>query len=87
MKPEAQDLPVLHVANFLDGVRRGAPLAAPIDDAFRSTATVQLGMIAYRTGARIAWDEAREEIVGNPEAAKLLKREYRAPWQHPWRGA
>jgi len=42
-------------------------------------------MIAYETGAKISWDAAREEIAGHPDAAKLLKRDYRKPWVHPYR--
>jgi len=34
----------------------------------------------------VVWDPASEQIVGNPEAAKLLRREYRTPWKHPYRG-
>jgi len=44
-------------------------------------------MIAYDTGRKITWDERTEQIVGDAEAARLLKREYRAPWKHPWQGA
>jgi hypothetical protein len=47
---------------------------------------VKLAMIAYDTGAKVRWDAASEQITGNAAAAKLLKRDYRAPWQHPWRG-
>jgi len=75
-----------HMANFLEAVRtRRQPMCTP-EDAYRSTATVQLAMIAYQTGAKLAWDAESEKIVRNPDAAKLLKREYRAPWQHPYRG-
>jgi hypothetical protein len=72
-----------HVADFLEAVRERRPPACEPEDGFFSTATVQLGMIAYHAGARITWDATREEIVGNPLAAKMLKREYRAPWRHP----
>ena len=41
-------------------------------------------MISYDVGAKITWDGEKEQIVGNAEAAKLLKREYRAPWKHPY---
>jgi hypothetical protein len=41
-------------------------------------------MISYETGSKLAWDAATEGIPGNAEAAKLLKREYRAPWKHPF---
>jgi len=73
-----------HVGEFLEAVRARKAPSCPIEDAFRSTATVQLAMIAYETGSRVAWDSAKEEIVGNAAASALLKREYRAPWKHPW---
>ncbi len=76
----------LHMAEFLDAVRtRQQPSCLP-EDAYFSTTTVKLAMIAYDVGAKITWDGATEQIVGNPDAAKLLKRDYRAPWQHPYRG-
>lgn len=78
------DLGTLHMANFLDAVRNGEPLACPIEEGFKATATVQLGMIAYESGSVIQWDEASEQIPGNELASSLLKREYRAPWKHPY---
>ena len=42
-------------------------------------------MIAYESGVNVAWDRAAENIP-DPRAAQLLKREYRAPWQHPYTG-
>ncbi|MGE5610389.1 MAG: Gfo/Idh/MocA family protein [Bacillota bacterium] len=80
------DAGTLHMADFLKAVRTRQQPGCTIEDAYRSTATVKLAMIAYETGAKITWDEKAEQIVGNPEAAKLLKREYRSPWQHPYRG-
>ena len=72
-----------HMAEFLAVVRsRGKP-GCPIDEGFRSTATVKLAMAAYETGLPVVWDERSEQILGNPAAANLLKREYRAPWKHP----
>ena len=80
------DAGVLHMADFLAAVRSRKQPSCQIEDAYQSTATVKLAMIAYDTGAKIAWDAASEQIVGNDDASKLLKRDYRAPWQHPWRG-
>ncbi|MFA5190739.1 MAG: Gfo/Idh/MocA family oxidoreductase [Verrucomicrobiia bacterium] len=76
----------LHMADFLDAVRSRKQPSCQIEDAYQSTATVKLAMIAYDTGAKIAWDAASEQIVGNTAAGGLLKRDYRAPWRHPWRG-
>lgn len=75
-----------HMTDFLAAVRSRKQPACTIDDAYRSTATVQLGMIACETGSIVRWDEAAEQIANNPAAAALLKREYRKPWGHPFRG-
>ena len=74
-----------HVGNFLTAVRnkdRNLISCTP-EDAFKSTATVQLAMISYNTGSIVKWDQQKTEIIGNPEASALLKREYRDKYQHP----
>ncbi len=74
------------VAEFLDCVRsRRQPSCSP-EDAWRSTATVQLAMISYNTRARVDWDAERERIPNNAAAHRMLKRPYRAPYQHPYTG-
>ena len=75
----------LHMAEFLKAVRTRQAPGCTVADAHISTSTVKLAMIAYETGAKIGWDAAREEIIGNPAAARLLRREYRTPWKHPGR--
>lgn len=75
-----------HMADFLDAVRTRRQPGCPPEDGYLSTATVKLAMIAYETGSRIAWDAAREQIINNAEASRLLKREYRAPYLHPYPG-
>jgi len=40
-------------------------------------------MISYYTGSVVKWDQEKKEIIGNPEASKLLKREYRGKCIHP----
>jgi predicted dehydrogenase len=80
------DAGVLHMADFLAAVRSRKQPSCQIEDAYQSTAAVKLAMIAYDTGAKIRWDAASEQITGNAAASKLLRRDYRAPWQHPWRG-
>jgi predicted dehydrogenase len=84
-KTEA-DMATAHMAEFLEAVRTRKPAGCSIEEGYRSTATVKLAMIAYDVGAKIAWDETAEQIVGNPAAAGLLKRPYRAPWKHPYAG-
>jgi len=81
-KAEA-DMGTAHMAEFLEAVRTRKPAGCTIEEGHRSTATVKLAMIAYDVGAKIAWDEGTEQIVGNSTAAALLKRPYRTPWKHP----
>ncbi len=74
-----------HVAEFIRAVRTGNRelISCTIDDAFRSTATVQLAMIAYETDRRVQWDEQLQTITGNEAAAALLARPYREGYQRP----
>jgi len=80
------DLGLNHMADFLEAVRTRRAPACPIEEGYRSTATVQLGMIAYESGSVVRWDAQTERIPDNPPAAKLLKRDYRQPWKHPYGG-
>ncbi|MBN2291135.1 MAG: Gfo/Idh/MocA family oxidoreductase [Pirellulales bacterium] len=81
------DLGTKHMADFLEAVRSRKQPCCVIEDGYRSTATVLLAMIAQESGSVVDWDETKEQIAGNADAAKLLKREYRAPWKHPYQGS
>ena len=80
------DMGRLHMADFLQCVRTRRRPACPVEEGFQATATVQLGMIAYESASVVRWDERSEQIVDNPKAAALLKREYRKPYVHPYQG-
>jgi predicted dehydrogenase len=81
------DLGVEHMAEFLNAVReRRQPGCGP-EEAQLSTTAVKLAMISYEVGTPITWSAAREEVLGNRAANKLLKREYRSPWRHPYGAA
>lgn len=74
-----------HVKNFLDAVRTKNKqlINCTPEDAFLSTATVQLAMISYYTGTLVKWDFQKKEITANAEASQLLKRDYRGKYKHP----
>lgn len=80
------DLGALHMAEFLAAVRARSAPGCTAEEGHLSTTAVQLAMIAYETGAKIEWDAGKEQIVGNEAAARLLQRDYRAPWRHPYTG-
>jgi predicted dehydrogenase len=82
------DAGTAHMAAFLTAVRtrnEPEPLCTPLD-AQLSTATVQLAMLSYATESKVTWNAATSQIENNPAAARLLKRDYRAPWKHPYQG-
>jgi predicted dehydrogenase len=72
-----------HWQNFVDSVRTGTQAIAPIEPAYRSISVALLGEIAMTTGETIHWDPLKEEIIGNPRAARMLSRPYRQPWELP----
>jgi len=74
-----------HVGNFLNAVRAKdqSMINSTPEDAFRSTATVQLAMISHYTGSLVKWDAAKNEIVDNKTASLLMKRDYRGKYKHP----
>jgi predicted dehydrogenase len=78
------DLSRKHMEEFLDSLRASRQPPCTPETAFRSTATVQLGMIAYRAARTIEWDAQTESIPNDVAAHAMLKRDYRAPYKHPW---
>jgi predicted dehydrogenase len=69
-----------HVNNFFDCIKSGKMPAADVAIGHRSATVCHLGNIACRHGKPIAWDPAKEEIIGDNDAAKMLTKEYRKPW-------
>jgi predicted dehydrogenase len=74
-----------HVENFLKAVRNKDKnlINCTPEDAFQSTAAVQLAMISYYTGTIVKWDDENKQIINNPEASALIKRAYRGKYLHP----
>jgi hypothetical protein len=70
-----------HYQDFLTSIKSRNPTVNPIESAVSSDAISQLSDIAIRTGRKIAWDPVKERIVGDAEAARMLARPLRKPWQ------
>ena len=69
-----------HIQNFIDCVKSRETPAADISIGHRSATVCHLGNIAVRTGKQINWNPETESIVGDPEAAQWLMKEYRKPY-------
>ncbi|HND53850.1 MAG TPA: Gfo/Idh/MocA family oxidoreductase [Pirellulaceae bacterium] len=67
-----------HHTNFIECVRSGARPTADIEINHLSTALCHLANIATRTGRVIHFDPKTERVVGDEQADKLVRREYRS---------
>ena len=72
-----------HMLDFLAAIaERGKPVA-DIEQGHISTASCILANLAMQLGRRLTWDAAKQQVVGDEEANRLLRRPYREPWVHP----
>ena len=80
--PEMQEN---YVARFVNAVKTGdlSMLGCLPEDAFQTTATVQLAMISYYTGSIVNWDAQKKTVIENRSATELLAREYRKGYARP----
>ncbi|MGD0912360.1 MAG: gfo/Idh/MocA family oxidoreductase, partial [Terracidiphilus sp.] len=53
----------------------------PVEVGHNSAIPGHLCLISMLTGRKIQWDAKEEKIIDDPEASKLMTREYRGPWQ------
>lgn len=72
-----------HHQNWLDCIKSRRLPICDVAIGHRSATVCHLGNIAVRTGKKVVWDPAKEEIVGDTELAKWVGRPYRAPWKLP----
>ncbi len=81
-EPDGHNLKILW-ADFIDAIETGRRPACDVEIGHRSTNLSLLGMLSLKLGRSIAWDGEKEQIIGDAEANKLLRRDYRGPWQYP----
>ncbi len=70
-----------HNRNFIDCVKSRQETICPVEMAIRCDTICHLSDIAARTGRVINWNPEKEEIVGDDDAAKRLKRPFREKWK------
>ncbi len=71
-----------HVKNFLNAIRKGEKLNAPVEVGALTAIVSEMGNIAYRAGKLIHWDGKNLKFT-EEEANKLAKLTYREPWKLP----
>jgi predicted dehydrogenase len=72
-----------NMKNFLECVASRERPISDIEVAHISTASCILANLSMQLGRAIVYDPTKRQIVADPEATKLLRRPYRAPWKHP----
>ena len=74
-----------HYGNFIRAIRANDQTLAKasIEEGFYSCALIHLGNIAYRLGRTLEFDPKTMKFINDPDADKLLKREYRHPFNLP----
>jgi predicted dehydrogenase len=74
-----------HHGNFIDAIRSGKDedLHCQIYEGYMSACLPALANISYRLGRELTFDGAKEKFVKDPEADKMLTREYRKPYVVP----
>ncbi len=70
-----------HIREFLNSVRSRKPTTCSVEYAHRLTKGGLLGNIAFRTGRHVRWDDAREKVIGDSAADRMVTRRYRKPWK------
>ena len=75
------DAIVNHMGNFFDCVRtRKSPLSN-VEDQHRSVSVCHLGNISMWAGRKIRWDPEKQEVIDDPQANALCKREQRSGFE------
>jgi predicted dehydrogenase len=74
-----------HLAGFLKAVhsRKIEDLTAEIAIGVEAANLCHMANISYRTASKLQWDTKSGRFVNNPEANKLISREYRKPYVVP----
>jgi predicted dehydrogenase len=72
-----------HQQDFLRAIATRDKPVADIEEGHISTASCILANLSMKLGRALTWDSKQQQVVGDAEANKLLRRPYRDPWVHP----
>jgi predicted dehydrogenase len=72
-----------HMQDFLKAIAARSKPVADIEQGHISTATCILANLAMQLNRTLSWDADKQQVVGDAEANRLLRRPYRKPWVHP----
>jgi hypothetical protein len=67
--------------DWIEAIKSGKKSCSDFSYSGPLTEAILLGSLAIRTGKTVKWDAAKMEIIGNPEATKLINPEAREGWR------
>ena len=73
----------LHMLDFLNAINTNKRPVADIEQGHISSASCIIANLSMKLGRPLVYDPLQRVIKNDPEATRLLRRTYRAPWQHP----
>ncbi len=73
----------VHMQDLLKAREEKRKPVADIEQGYISTASCILANLSMKLGRSLTWDAAKHHVVDDAEANKLLKRPYRAGYEHP----
>lgn len=82
-KAEGRVLDAEHSRTFLDSVKSRQQPPCDIEYGHRCTSAALIANIAHQTRSFLEWDAKTEQFTNNQAANKLLRREYRKPYELP----
>ena len=69
--------------NLIDAIENKKTPVADVEEGHISTASCILANMSMKLGRSLEYDPIKQIIKNDPEATKMLQREYRSPWEHP----
>jgi len=69
-----------HQQNFVNAIKSRTQPESNLEYARRMTLPMHLGLISYRLGRKLVWNNEKERFADDKEANGLLHREYRKKW-------
>lgn len=72
-----------HMINFLDAIENNTRPIADIEEGHISTASCILANLSMDLKRPLVYDPKSRTVLNDPEATRLLQRDYRKNWEHP----
>ena len=70
----------LHAQNFIDCIKSRKTPHSDLESSHWVSTTCHLANISLKTGRKLTWGAAVNDIVADKEASAMLERAYREPW-------